>query len=184
LQSSAEINYPIHEKEQLAVVYALTKWRVYLHSTAKPFVIYTDHESLKYLQSKNNLSPRQVRWNEKLAEYNFEIKYRKGSLNIVPDALSRRPDHQLSATTVSTPVVGDNIKTLCREAITKDEYFKDIFERASKTTNVDDPFEYQVKNGLLFLKKGNRICIPDCNKVELVFWRIVFNKIVSYELLN
>jgi hypothetical protein len=45
--SSAEINYPIHEKEQLVVVYALQKWHIYLHSTTSPFTIYTDHESLK-----------------------------------------------------------------------------------------------------------------------------------------
>lgn len=38
--------------------------------------------------------------------------YRKGSLSIVPDVLSRCPDYQLSVTTVSAPVVGDNIKTL------------------------------------------------------------------------
>lgn len=103
--SSPKINYPTHEMEQLAVVHALTKWRVYFHSIAKPFVIYTDHESRKYLQSKNNLSPRQIRWNEKLAEYNFEIRYRKGSLNIVPDVLSRRPDYQLSVTTVSAQLL-------------------------------------------------------------------------------
>lgn len=87
--------------------------------------------------------------------------YRKGSLSIVPDVLSRCPDYQLSVTTVSAPVVGDNIKTLCQEAITKDEYFKYIFERASKTTNIDGLFEFQAKNDLLYLKKGDRLCIPD-----------------------
>jgi hypothetical protein len=50
--SQAEINYPIHEKEQLAVVNALQKWGVYLHATPKPFVIFTDRESLKYLDTK------------------------------------------------------------------------------------------------------------------------------------
>jgi hypothetical protein len=55
--SSAEINYPVHEKEQLAVVHALIKWRVYLHSRPDPFSIFTDHQSLKYLDTKNSLSP-------------------------------------------------------------------------------------------------------------------------------
>ena len=107
--SSAEINYPMHEKEQLAVVHALRKWRIYLHSTAEPFTVYTDHESLKYLETKSTLSPRQIRWSEKLAEYNYEIRYRKGFLNVVPDALSRRPDYQLAAITASTPSVGINL---------------------------------------------------------------------------
>ena len=164
--SSAEINYPIHEKEQLAVVHALQKWRVYLHSTAEPFTVYTDHQSLKYLDTKNTLSPRQIRWMEKLAEYNYDIQYRKGSLNVVPDALSRRPDYQLSAIAESALSVGIDVLDLCRKEISKDEYFKDIFSRASKITDVDDPFEYQVKNGLLFLKKNDRLCIPDLPSVK------------------
>jgi hypothetical protein len=155
--SSAEINCPIHEKEQLAVVYALQKWRIYLHSTANPFTVYTDHESLKCLDTKNTLSPRQIRWMEKLAEYYFVIQYRKGILNVVPDALSRRPDHQVAAIVESIPSVSPDILDLCREAIPKDEYFKDIFFRASNITDNNDPFEYQVKNGLLFLKKGDSL---------------------------
>lgn len=55
--SSAEIKYPIHEKEQLAVVHALLKWRVYLHSTVEPFTVYTDHESLKHPRSPTTMIP-------------------------------------------------------------------------------------------------------------------------------
>jgi hypothetical protein len=164
--SSAEINYPMHEKEQLSVIHALRKWHIYLHSTAKPFKIITDHESLKYLDMKNTLSPRQIRWMEKLSEYNYTIEHRKGSLNIVPDALSRRPDHRLSAIVESTPVVGIDILSRCREAIANDDHFKDIFERANKIIDVDDPYEFQVKNGLLYLKKGERVCIPDLTDVK------------------
>jgi len=159
--SDTEINYPIHEKEQLSVVNALQKWRVYLHSTAKPFNIYTDHESLKYLDTKNSLSPRQIRWMEKLAEFNYVIHYRKGSLNVVPDALSRRPDYKLTAVTESSATIGTETMDLCRKAIVNDEYFGKIFERASKTTDHDDPYEFIVSNGLLYLKKDMRVCIPD-----------------------
>lgn len=75
--SSAEINYPIHEKEQSAIVHALQKWRVSLNSTMEPFTVYTNRKSLKYLDTKSTLSPRQISWMEKLAEYNFIIQYRK-----------------------------------------------------------------------------------------------------------
>lgn len=90
--NSAELNYPVHEKEQLAIVYALTKWRIYLHSRPEPFTVFTDHESLKYLDTKKKQSGRQARWLIDLAEFKYETKYKKGSLNVVPDALSRRPD--------------------------------------------------------------------------------------------
>jgi hypothetical protein len=53
----AEINYPVHEKELLAIKYALQTWRIYIdngHTT----VIYTDHESLKYLATMRNPSKR------------------------------------------------------------------------------------------------------------------------------
>lgn len=164
--SSAEINYPVHEKEQLAVVHALQKWRVYLHSRPEPFPIYTDHQSLKYLDTKNSLSPRQTRWMEKLAEFNYDIRYRKGSLNVVPDALSRRPDHQLSVITESSLEVGVDVLDLCREAIVNDKYFGNIFDQASKITDENDPFEFLVANNLLYLKKGMRVCIPDLPAVK------------------
>lgn len=55
--NSAEKNYAVHEKEQLAIVFALGKWRVYLHGTNEPFMIYTDHESSKYLDTQKHRMP-------------------------------------------------------------------------------------------------------------------------------
>jgi hypothetical protein len=88
---AAEINYPVHEKELLAVKYALQIWRIYIdngHTT----VIYTDHESLKYLATMRNPSKRLARWVEEFGEYQIDLRYRKGSEQVVPDAISRRPD--------------------------------------------------------------------------------------------
>ena len=88
---AAEINYPVHEKELLAIKYALQTWRIYIdngHTTT----IYTDHESLKYLATMRNPSKRLARWVEEFSEYDIDLQYRKGSLQVVPDALSRRPD--------------------------------------------------------------------------------------------
>lgn len=164
--SSAEMNYPIHEKEQLAIVYALTKWRVYLHSTPKPFIVFTDHESLKYLDTKTSLSPRQIRWSEKLAEYNFEIKYKKGTLNVVPDALSRRPDYQLSLLSEHRPTVSSETLLQVQETLPTDKYFGPIYEKAS-TVEEDDPVsEFVVSNKTLYLKKDARICIPDLPAIK------------------
>jgi RNase H-like domain found in reverse transcriptase len=85
--SGAEINYPVHERELLAIVYALREWRPYLHGSR--FVIKTDHHPLRYLDTQTNLSKRQMRWMETLQEYDYEIVYVQGKFNVVADALSR-----------------------------------------------------------------------------------------------
>jgi RNase H-like domain found in reverse transcriptase len=57
--SIAEKNYPVHERELLAIVYALKEWRPYLHGIR--FVIKTDYHPLRYLDTQSNLSTRQMR---------------------------------------------------------------------------------------------------------------------------
>lgn len=176
--SAHEINYPIHEKEQLAVVFALKKWRVYLHSTKTPFTVFTDHESLKYLDTKNDLSGRQIRWMEKLSEYNYTIVYKKGALNVVPDALSRRPDYHLAAT-VSSATVGDDLLSQCLEAVESDKYFGSIYERAKSISSDDDPYDYRVEDGLLYLGHRKRICIPDLPSVKTSLLREAHDSVLS-----
>jgi len=56
----AEQNYKIYDKELLAIVEALTKWRQYLLDTKKPFEVWTDHENLKYFREPHKLNGRQA----------------------------------------------------------------------------------------------------------------------------
>ncbi|SGY16095.1 BQ5605_C012g06756 [Microbotryum silenes-dioicae] len=84
---SAEVNYPTHEQELLAVVDALRQWRVNLMGVH--FHVLSDHELLKYLKTQENLSKRQARWVERLADYDFDITYIPGGENTVADAMSR-----------------------------------------------------------------------------------------------
>ena len=83
----AQRNYTVTEKECLAVVDAVLKFRPYIELL--PFTIVTDHSSLKWLMGQRELSGRLARWSLKLQIFNFEIEHRKGSQNKVPDALSR-----------------------------------------------------------------------------------------------
>ena len=83
-----EANYPTHDLELGAVVFALKIWRHYFYGVR--CTIYTDHKSLKYLMDQQNLNMRQRRWLDVLKDYDCEILYHPGKANVVADALSRK----------------------------------------------------------------------------------------------
>ncbi|GJW07693.1 putative nucleotidyltransferase, ribonuclease H [Tanacetum coccineum] len=83
-----EVNYPTHDLELAAVVFALKIWRHYLYGEACD--IFTDHKSLKYIFTQRELNMRQRRWLELLKDYDTNIQYHPGKANVVADALSRK----------------------------------------------------------------------------------------------
>ena len=91
--TAAELNYEIHDKELLAIVECLREWRSYLEGPKYRVKVYSDYKNLLYFTTTKALNRRQVRWSELLANYNFEVLYKKGLENGRADALSRRPDH-------------------------------------------------------------------------------------------
>ncbi|GAA0187596.1 hypothetical protein LIER_34883 [Lithospermum erythrorhizon] len=83
-----ERNYPTHDLELAAIVFALTIWRHYLYGVTCQ--IFTDHKSLKYLPTQKYLNLRQMRWMEFISDYDCSIEYHPGKPNVVADALSRK----------------------------------------------------------------------------------------------
>jgi hypothetical protein len=81
--------YPIYDKEILAIMHALTKFRQYL--VGSRFVVKIDHNSLKYFLDEKDLSERQQKWVSNIQAFDFDIEYFKAKRNGVAYALSRRP---------------------------------------------------------------------------------------------
>lgn len=85
--NTAQRNYSTTEKECLAVVLAIEKFRQYIE--LMDFTVITDHSSLRWLMKQQDLNGRLARWSLKLQGFKFDIEHRKGIKNIVPDMLSR-----------------------------------------------------------------------------------------------
>jgi hypothetical protein len=124
--SSAERNYTTTEREGLAMVYALQKFRHYL--LGSHFKMFTDHSTLKYLVNKPVLGGNICRWLLLFQEYDFEIIVKLGRLNAGPDHLSRLesgeepvslenylPDAQL----FSIQIVDDHFQDIIQFLITR-----------------------------------------------------------------
>ncbi|CAA0808114.1 Uncharacterized mitochondrial protein AtMg00860, partial [Striga hermonthica] len=83
-----EQNYPTHDLDLAAVVHALKIWRHYLYGGRCE--IFTDHKSLQYIFTQNELNMRQHHWLELVKDYDCSIQYHPGKANVVADALSRK----------------------------------------------------------------------------------------------
>ena len=90
----AETNYPVYNKEMLAIISTLKEWLHYLMNARYPVAIRSDHKSLEYFKLPQRLSQRQACWHHTLAHYQFKIEYKKGDLNHIANMLSCDPGHK------------------------------------------------------------------------------------------
>lgn len=104
--STAQRNYSVTERECLAVIEAIKKFRCYLE--LQEFEVITDYSSLLWLMRQTDLNGRLARWAFKLQPYRFTISHRKGKDHVVPDALSGIPTDEISNLELSDPVIDFN----------------------------------------------------------------------------
>ncbi len=90
--SFAECNYEIYDKELLVIIWAFEHWRLELKLTDISIKMFIDHQALISLMKDKELSRRQMRWIQKLADFNFRIMYCSDKQNIKIDALTRQAD--------------------------------------------------------------------------------------------
>ncbi|CAA7026181.1 unnamed protein product [Microthlaspi erraticum] len=173
-----EVNYPTHDLELAAVVFALTIWRAYLYGEKAQ--IMTDHKSLKYIFTQGELNLRQRRWVEKLADYDLEITYHPGKANQVADALSRRrvnasttKDVQeliatLASLSLCATTVGEN--SLGLEAVDQADLLWRIRETQKddfalrKLVNKEVAGYHTDGNGTYLYR--NRVCVPENEELK------------------
>ena len=85
--------FPTHDFELASVVHALKIWRHYLFGTTCK--IMTDHKNLKYIFTQKELNFRQRKWLELIKDYDLDIIYHPGKVNVVADALSRKSRQEI-----------------------------------------------------------------------------------------
>lgn len=192
--NKSEINYSTIEKELLAIVWATKHFRPYLYGTK--FILYSDHKPLSYAFGVKDANSRLARWRLSLEEFNYEIRYRKGSQNVVADGLSRiRNENFMSEIeTVHSADTSDDffikstekpINNYASQIIfklgTNNEITEEIFPRKFRHTIVREEFDEQTITEKLkkYLHFGKINCIfaPGMiNKIQEIYKKIFCKK--------
>ncbi|KAL0439603.1 UNVERIFIED_CONTAM: Transposon Ty3-G Gag-Pol polyprotein [Sesamum latifolium] len=142
-----------YEKEFLALLLAVTKWKHYLQG--KHFIIKTDQKSLKHILDQRINSLLQQKWVAKLLGLSYEVQYKKGNENRAADALSRveHQDNEPQCTAISTQI------PLWMQEVQNSYEGNTLFQTIIQAKYVDGLSfpDYVYEAGIL--RKGDKVCI-------------------------
>src|SRR5213078_3120564 len=149
-----QLNYSVHDKEMCAIMHALERWRPFL--LGQHFKVYTDHRSLVHFNTQSNLNQRQLRWQEKAADYDMEILYKPGKENVVADALSRVQVNLLCPLPIRS----------LRQQVIHGYKTSPLRNLIKEVESREEPMNrYTIDNGLLYYRVDEfspwRLCLPD-----------------------
>ena len=102
----AERNYSTTERECLAMVFSVKKFRHYL--ICNPMVFFIDHMAIKYLVNKVELSGRLARWVLLLEKFDYTVEYKPGRMYLQADNLSRLSE-EMGSSPIDDRLVDDNL---------------------------------------------------------------------------
>jgi hypothetical protein len=148
-----DLHKPIYEKEMMAILHALKKWRPYL--IGRHFKVKTDHDSLKYFLEQRLSSEEQQKWVTKILGYDFEIVYKKGKQNVVANALSRK-DEDVEAFLCAISIIQPDWIIEARDEWKNDEKVWTLIERLQQDSGASDTFTW--KNNSLWYKDRLYLC--------------------------
>lgn len=181
--TTIEEKYSAIELELLAIVFTLETFRTYIYGVEVE--IWTDHAPLRYLDNIKTLSVRIQRLKSKIIDFDFIIKYRKGLLNQVCDAMSRNPvfdpptyeqklqkDRDLTichVTVINLPIEQRNDPVLNKiiQALDNPDISDQVWIRKSRNYFLNQENVLMYKH----MSKGNTthlIALPNCRKNEIL----------------
>ena len=142
--NAAELNYEIYDKEMLAIVETMDKWRHYFEGSGHKTTVISDHKNLLWFTETKVYNRRQARWAEKMSRFDFVITFRPGKLSGKPDALSRRPDHMHGEHSIPTQAT-----TFLRpDQVQVDNLSFSLNTAVAHTMNIDDELAQAIKASL------------------------------------
>jgi len=153
----------------LAVVLAIEKFRCYLE--LQEFELVTDHSSLLWLMRQQNVSCRLARWIFRLQQFKFTFSHRKGKDHVVPDALSRLCENEISAIDMAP------IKDQSSDAFQEDTY---AALKIKFTNNLNKFPDIKIVDQFLHIRTAH----ADGNQMQDLAWKLCVPETLREEVIR